>query len=98
MDDYDKLTEEDQILKRLNLLRKLGEMKYTHGITLTKNYNLNSDYYEMKTEYDIHVQEITQRDTEITPEMHIVAWIFGYMGNGTNSKTSHDCAKNNSQK
>jgi len=63
-DDYDKdkdsdkkkeeyESEEDKMLKKLDMLRQLGELTQ-HGVKLSQNYNMNSDYKAMKYEYELH--------------------------------------------
>ena len=48
------LTEEELILRKLDLLRKLAELQEQHNIVLTKDYTLESDYDMMKYEYELH--------------------------------------------
>lgn len=52
-DDYNELTADKQMLKRLDMLRKLGEL-VQYGVKLSQNYNMNSDYFAMKYEYELH--------------------------------------------
>jgi hypothetical protein len=52
-DDYNDLSSDKQMLKRLDMLRKLGEL-VQYGVKLSQNYNMNSDYYAMKYEYELH--------------------------------------------
>jgi hypothetical protein len=47
------MTAEELMLEKLNMLRKLGEL-VDAGITLTQNYNINSDLKMMKYEYELH--------------------------------------------
>lgn len=49
----DNLTHEELILKKLDMLRKLGELTNA-GVKLSQNYNLNSDLKMMKYEYELH--------------------------------------------
>jgi len=44
---------EDMMLKKLNMLRKLGELTQ-YGVKLSQNYNMNSDYQAMEYEYELH--------------------------------------------
>jgi hypothetical protein len=44
---------EDRMLKQLDMLRKLGELTQ-HGVKLSQNYNMYSDYNTMKYEYELH--------------------------------------------
>lgn len=46
-------SEEDGMLKKLNMLRKLGELKQ-NGVNLSQNYSMNSDYKAMEYEYELH--------------------------------------------
>jgi len=46
-------SEEDVMLKKLDMLRKLGEL-VQNGVKLSQNYNMNSDYKAMKYEYELH--------------------------------------------
>jgi len=52
-DDYNELSPDRQMLKRLDMLRKLGEL-VQYGVKLSQNYNMNSDYFAMKYEYELH--------------------------------------------
>ena len=52
-DDYTELSPDKQMLKRLDMLRKLGEL-VQYGVKLSQNYNMNSDYFAMKYEYELH--------------------------------------------
>ena len=49
----DQLTNEERILRKLNILRKLGELSQ-YGIKLSQNYSMDSPYRIMKFEYDLH--------------------------------------------
>ena len=52
-DNYNELSSENQMLKKLDMLRKLGELAQ-YGVKLSQNYNMNSDYFTMKYEYELH--------------------------------------------
>ena len=52
-DNYNELSPENQMLKKLDMLRKLGELAQ-YGVKLSQNYNMNSDYFTMKYEYELH--------------------------------------------
>jgi hypothetical protein len=49
-DDYD---ENEENLKKLDMLRKLGELAQ-HGVKLSQNYNMKSDFTAMEYEYKLH--------------------------------------------
>ncbi len=48
-----KESKEEKMLKKLDMLRKLGELAQ-YGVKLSQNYNINSDYDTMKYEYELH--------------------------------------------
>jgi hypothetical protein len=50
-DPYEDLTEGKKRLARMDLLRKLAELK-RKGYLITEEYTINSDYYAMKEEYE----------------------------------------------
>lgn len=52
-DDYNKLPENKKLLKRLDMIRKLGELALI-GCKISKEYNINDDYFMMKYEYMLH--------------------------------------------
>ncbi len=54
VDDFDKLTEQQQLIKKMDLITQLGELAKYSGIKLTQSYSLESDYYLMKCELMIH--------------------------------------------
>jgi len=45
--------EEEELLAKLDMLRKLGELT-TYGVKLSQNYHMKSDYKSMKYEYELH--------------------------------------------
>ena len=47
------VSNEDIMLEKLNMLRKLAELK-TAGVTLSQVYNMNSDLNMMRYEYELH--------------------------------------------
>lgn len=49
-DDYNELPESKKLLKRLDMIRKLGELAQ-RGVKISKEYTLNDDYFMMKYEY-----------------------------------------------
>lgn len=48
-----KETKEEKMLKKLDMLRKLGELRL-HGVKLSQVYNMDSDYDTMKYEHELH--------------------------------------------
>ena len=56
------LTAEEKVLRNLDMLQKLGELK-TYGVKLTQNYTVNSDYKTMKYEYELHTNIKAKQDT-----------------------------------
>ena len=69
-DEYDTLSPDAQLIKRLNMMKKLGELAKSRNITLSQKYNINSDYYMMKYEYNlhndiVHKQEFTNMATSV---------------------------------
>ena len=48
-----KLSREELMLQKLDMLRKLCELTQA-GVKLSQNYNMNSDYTLMKHEYELH--------------------------------------------
>jgi hypothetical protein len=52
-DDEENLTQEELMLRKLDMLRKLCELAQA-GVKLSQNYNMNSDYKTMKYEYELH--------------------------------------------
>jgi hypothetical protein len=63
-------TEQDVMLIKLDMLRKLGELKQ-YGVTLSQNYNLNSDLKTMQYEYKLH--------SDIRSKQNGVAWMSHMM-------------------
>ena len=47
-------TEEELLLGKLTMLRKLGEYVTNHGVILSQNYSMSSSYKSMKYEFDLH--------------------------------------------
>jgi hypothetical protein len=77
--DYDY----DVILDKLDILRKLGEIKQL-GVNLSQNYNLDSDLEMMTYEYNIH-QQILKRNLEreymeiiISTGTYFIGQYFGF--------------------
>ena len=59
-DDYETLTSLEKRLRRLELMRKLGELRDL-GCKVT-NYSIDDDYYMMKYEYELHTSIRTKRN------------------------------------
>ncbi len=71
-DNYNELSPEQQMLKKLDMLRKLGELAQ-YGVKLSQNYNMNSDYFTMKYEYHLH--------TNIRSKQNFINWTSSIMLN-----------------
>ena len=71
-DNYNELSPEQQMLKKLEMLRKLGELAQ-YGVKLSQNYNMNSDYFTMKYEYQLH--------TNIRAKQNFINWTSSIMLN-----------------
>lgn len=54
-DNYDDLPELKQKLLKLDLLRRLADLAKNNGTPITTDYNMNSDYYSIKLEYNYHI-------------------------------------------
>jgi len=59
-DDYETLSPLEKRLRRLELMRKLGELRDL-GCKVT-NYSIDDDYYMMKYEYELHTSIRTKRN------------------------------------
>lgn len=71
-DNYNELSPEQQMLRKLDMLRKLGELAQ-YGVKLSQNYNMNSDYFTMKYEYQLH--------TNIRAKQNFINWTSSIMLN-----------------
>jgi hypothetical protein len=71
-DNYNELSPEQQMLKKLEMLRKLGELAQ-YGVKLSQNYNMNSDYFTMKYEHQLH--------TNIRAKQNFINWTSSIMLN-----------------
>jgi len=69
----EKESKEDIMLKKLDMLRKLSELRML-GIKLSQNYNIDSDYDMMKFEYELH--------HGIRAKKNAVQWMSNMMLNG----------------
>lgn len=61
LDEYENLTTTQKKLARMDLLRKLAELK-KKGYNISNEYSINSDYYTMKEEY-IYQMSIKGKDS-----------------------------------
>lgn len=52
-DDPTTWSRQEMQIKKLDMLRKLGELSQ-RGVKISRNYNLEDDYETMKFEYDLH--------------------------------------------
>ena len=71
-DNYNELSPEAQMLKKLELLRKLGELTQ-YGVKLSQNYSMSSDYFTMKYEHQLH--------TNIRSKQNFINWTSSIMLN-----------------
>jgi hypothetical protein len=69
-DDDEDLTEEQKKLRKMDMIRKLGELAQK-GEKISENYNLNSSYKVMKAEYDIR--------TSIRSKTATLNWMSGFL-------------------
>lgn len=69
-EDQSMWSEEELYLRKLDILRKLGELAQA-GVTLSQNYSINHDYKMMKFEYDLH--------TGIRSKQNAITWMGGMM-------------------
>jgi hypothetical protein len=69
-EDESNMTKEEMLLRRLDMLRKLGELQEA-GVTLSQIYSLNSDYKTMKYEYEVH--------SNIRSKRNALNWMSGMM-------------------
>mgnify|MGYP001607252432 CR=1 FL=1 len=69
-EDESSWTDEELLLKKLEMLRKLGEL-VQRKVKLSQNYNLNSSYKMMKYEYELH--------SGIRSKQNAINWMGGMM-------------------
>lgn len=69
--DYSNLSEEELSLRKLDMLRKLGELVQNHNVRLSQNYNINSDLSMMEKEFELH-NSIRQKQNGLN-------WMAGVM-------------------
>ena len=54
--EFESLTPQQQRITKYDLLMKLANLVKENGIQVTTDYNMDSDYYDIKREYDYHVR------------------------------------------
>jgi hypothetical protein len=69
-----KLSKEDEMLLKLDMLRKLGELKQC-GVHLSQNYNLESDIKMMEYEYKLH-SDIKSKQNSVKWMSHMLIGIL----------------------
>jgi hypothetical protein len=69
-EDESTWTKEELALRKLDMLRKLGELSRA-GVTLSTNYGMSSDYKTMKFEYELH--------TSIRSKQNSLGWMSNMM-------------------
>lgn len=52
--DFNSLPEEDKKIKKMHMLRRLGELK-RNGVRISHNYKITDDYHMMRYEYELHM-------------------------------------------
>ena len=78
-DNYNELSEEGKMLKRLDMLRKLGELAQ-YKVKLSQNYNMNSDYFTMKYEYQLHTNiRAKQNYINWTSSLMLNCWLLSFI-------------------
>jgi hypothetical protein len=70
LDDESQWTKEELMLRKLDMLRKLGELAQCK-VKLSQNYSMDSDYNTMKFEYDLH--------TGIRAKQNSINWMSNMM-------------------
>lgn len=69
-EDVNYWTEEELFLRKMDMLRKLGELAQA-GVKLSQNYSMDCDYKTMKFEYELH--------TGIRSKQNAINWMSGMM-------------------
>ena len=64
--EFDNLSPQQQRIIKYDLLMKLADLVKTNGIQITTDYNMNSNYYDIKREYDYHVRVGGKKRTSST--------------------------------
>jgi hypothetical protein len=72
--DFKRLSKKEQMLLKLDMLRKLGELKQC-GVHLSQNYNLDSDYDMMQYEYKLH-HDIRSKQNSVQWMSHMMIGII----------------------
>lgn len=54
--EFENLTPQQQRITKYDLLMKLANLVKENGIQITADYNMESDYYDIKREYDYHIR------------------------------------------
>lgn len=54
--EFESLTPQQQRITKYDLLMKLANLVKENGVQITADYNMDSDYYDIKREYDYHVR------------------------------------------
>lgn len=54
--EFENLTPQQQRFAKMDLIMKLADLVKRNGIQITTDYTMDSDYYEIKREYDYHIR------------------------------------------
>lgn len=54
--EFESLTPQQQRFAKMDLIMKLADLVKRNGIQITTDYTMDSDYYEIKREYDYHIR------------------------------------------
>lgn len=54
--EFENLSPQQQRITKYDLLMKLADLVKQNGIQITTDYNMDSDYYDIKREYDYHIR------------------------------------------
>lgn len=54
--EFESLTPQQQRITKYDLLMKLANLVKENGVQITADYNMDSDYYDIKREYDYHIR------------------------------------------
>ena len=72
--EFEFESKEEEMLAKLDMLRKLGELTKYHGVVLSQRYSMDSDYRAMKYEYELH--------KSVRDKANGVKWLSNLMLNG----------------